>query len=185
MSEQKTLLRFFTVADYEDEERWLRRQHNEGWKLAKMVPPCVYVFERCEPEDVIYRLDYQNNQESGDYFQMYADYGWENCGRCAGWLYFRKSAAQMDGEQDGEIFSDNASRVDMVRHIVRTRMLPLLIIFFAAVLPNFFARNIWSDGFWPRGFALFWDLMFLLYLFLFVHCGLKLRALRRKYSNES
>lgn len=33
MSDRKTLIRFFTIADYEDEEIWLRQQHNCGWKF--------------------------------------------------------------------------------------------------------------------------------------------------------
>ena len=50
---RKTFIRFFTIADYEDEEVWLRRQHQNGWKLVKLIVPCFYIFESCEPEDVI------------------------------------------------------------------------------------------------------------------------------------
>ena len=42
---RKTKIRFFTIADYEDEELWLRRQHQNGWKLVKMTSPCFYTFE--------------------------------------------------------------------------------------------------------------------------------------------
>ena len=82
MSECKTVLRFFTIADYEEEEQWLHQQHSRGWKLVKMIPPCFYRFEKCQPEDVVYRLDYQNGQENGNYFQMFHDYGWEYLGQC-------------------------------------------------------------------------------------------------------
>ena len=180
MSERKTWVRVFTIADYEEEEIWLRRQHKQGWKLVKMTPPCFFLFERCAPEDVIYRLDYQNNKEGGDYFQIFRDYGWEPCGRCMGWLYFRKPAAQADSEQDGELFSDNASRIDMVDHIVKTRTLPLLVIFLCCVIPNFM-RSVRGGGDWSIGFTVFWSVMLLLYLILFLHCGGKLRALREKY----
>ena len=37
-----------------------------------------------------------------------------------GWVF-------VESEEDGEIFSDDASRVELVDHVVRTRMLPLLI----------------------------------------------------------
>ena len=30
---RKTMLRFFTIADYEEEELWLREQHRSGWRL--------------------------------------------------------------------------------------------------------------------------------------------------------
>ena len=64
---RKTVIRFFTIADYEEEEVWLRKQHRSGWKLVKMVPPCVYVFEDYRPEDVIYRLDYKNSKQTEEY----------------------------------------------------------------------------------------------------------------------
>ena len=95
MSETKTMIRFFTIADYEDEEIWLREQHRKGWKLQRMIVPCFYIFEACTPEDVIYRLDYRNNEEDSEYLQLFRDYGWEQFARCMGWLYFRKSASEI------------------------------------------------------------------------------------------
>ena len=143
MSETKTMIRFFTIADYEDEEIWLREQHRKGWKLQRMIVPCFYIFEACTPEDVIYRLDYRNHEEDS--------------------------------------FSDDASRVELVDHVVRTRMLPLLTIFLCCVLPNLF-RSL-DEGF-ATGMTVFFGVMFLLYLYLFIHCGFKLRHLRKKYSRE-
>ena len=181
MSETKTMIRFFTIADYEDEEIWLREQHRKGWKLQRMIVPCFYIFEACTPEDVIYRLDYRNNEEDSEYLQLFRDYGWEQFARCMGWLYFRKSASEIESEEDGEIFSDDASRVELVDHVVRTRMLPLLTIFLCCVLPNLF-RSL-DEGF-ATGMTVFFGVMFLLYLYLFIHCGFKLRHLRKKYSRE-
>jgi hypothetical protein len=107
MNNKKTVIRFFTIADYEDEEIWLHNQHMSGWKLVKMILPCFYIFEKCTPAEVAYRLDYKNNSETSNYFQIFRDYGWECICRCVGWLYFRKPLTEMDSERDGEIFSDN------------------------------------------------------------------------------
>ncbi len=184
MAETKTMLRFFTIADYEEEEIWLREQHSMGWKLAKTTLPCFYTFERCEPEDVIYRLDFKNGEEKGDYFQMYRDYGWEYFDSCAGWLYFRKRAAEATDEADGELFSDGLSKVEMVKNIVRTRMLPILLIFFCCVLPNLINSTrglIPGSGF----FAVFFGLMFALYLELILHCSVKLAKLKKKYQDQA
>lgn len=183
MSGRKTFIRFFTIADYEEEEVWLRKQHKNGWGLLKMIPPCFYVFEKCAPEDVVYRLDYKNNAETGGYFQLFKDYGWEYIGRCLGWLYFRKPSAEMDSEQDGEIFSDNGSKIDMISDLVKTRLLPLLVIFFCCVLPNFIRSVEISDPL-AAAFTVFFAVMTLLYLYLIVHCGLKLRKLREEYKND-
>ncbi len=180
MSERKTWMRFFTIADYEEEEQWLRAQHKSGWKLVKTVLPCFYIFERCTPEDVVYRLDYRNCTENGDYLQIFRDYGWEYFNRCMGWLYFRKPVAETDTEQDSEIFSDDVSRLDMLSHVINTRMLPLVIIFLCCLLPNFLRS---SDEPTSSVFIAFGVLM-LLYLYLFAHCGLKLRRLRKKYGRK-
>ena len=168
MTETKTKIRFFTVADFEEEEAWLREQHNTGWKLAKATLPCFYTFDRCEPEDVIYRLEFKNGEEESDYFQMYRDYGWEYFEHMAGWLYFRKPAAEIETEADGELFSDGLSKVGMVKKIV---------------LPNL-AQSL--RGLFPgSGFlAFFFGLMFGLYLFLFIYCGVKLTRLKKKYEDQ-
>ena len=183
MNSRKTVIRFFTIADYEEEEVWLHNQHKNGWKLLKMIPPCLYIFEKCAPEDVTYRLDYKNNAETGDYFQIFKDYGWEYIGQCVGWLYFRKPSSQTDSEQDGEIFSDNESRIDMINPVVKTRLLPILAIFLCCVLPNFFRSIAISDPL-AAVFTVFFAVMTLFYFYLLIYCSLKLRKLREKYRND-
>lgn len=182
----RTMIRFFTIADYEEEEIWLRKQHQSGLKIVKMIPPCIYIFEECEPKDVIYRLDYKNSEQTEEYMQMLRDFGWEYFANCMGWLYFRKPADEAESEQDGELFSDNASRVDLVSHVVKTRMFPLAIIFLCCVLPNFVRVVTGTDG--STGglhlfFSIFFGFMFILYVFLIVYCGTKLRKIRAKYGN--
>ena len=138
MAEQVTKIAFFTIADFKEEEVWLRERACEGLHLARMVAPCFYIFEKGAPEDVIYRLDFPDNGEDRDYARMLTDFGWENCGRCMGWVYWRRRAAETENEGERELFTDDVGRLDMVKNIVRTRMLPLLLLFFACVLPNLF-----------------------------------------------
>ncbi|MDD6466886.1 MAG: DUF2812 domain-containing protein [Erysipelotrichaceae bacterium] len=183
MNNKKTVIRFFTIADYEEEEVWLHNQHKNGWKLMKMIPPCFFVFEKCTPEDVTYRLDYKNNTETSNYFQIFKDYGWEYIGQCIGWLYFRKSSSEIDSEQEGEIFSDNESRVDMINHVVKTRLLPITIIFLCCVLPNFL-RSITDSDPIATVFTIIFSFLTILYIYLVIYCGLKLRKLKNKYSNN-
>ena len=84
MAERVTKVAFFTIADFKEEEVWLREQSLEGLHLLRMIVPCFYIFEKGEPEDTIYRLDFTNNSDDRDYTRMLEDFGWENCGRCAG-----------------------------------------------------------------------------------------------------
>ncbi len=183
MNDQKTLIRFFTISDYEDEEIWLRSQHQQGWKLVKMIVPCFYIFESCAPEDVVYRLDYKNNSENGDYFQIFQDYGWEYFARCMGWLYFRRPVSETDTKEEEEIFSDDGSRIDMVNHILKTRLLPLVCIFFCCLLPQFLNSMEQSDPF-ADVVTIIFSVLLLIYLYLFAHCGLKLRKLKKKYGRS-
>lgn len=182
MNSRKTVIRFFTIADYEEEEVWLHNQHKNGWKLSKMIPPCFYIFEKCAQEDMAYRLDYKNNTETGDYFATLRDYGWEYIGRCVGWLYFRKPLSETDSEQEGEIFASRESRIDMIDHVVKTRFFPCLIIFLCCLLPTF-SRCIESSDPLATVLTVFFSILTLIYLYLLIHCGVKLGKLREKYTN--
>ncbi len=179
----KTKLHFFTIADYEEEERWLREQHKQGLRLVKLIPPCFYVFEECTPEDVVYRLDYKNGTPSGEYLQMFRDYGWEPCGSCVGWMYFRKPASEMEAENDAEIFSDDSSRVELIQHVMKTRMLPILAIFLLCVVPNWLnclpGVGVTANLF----FGIIFSVLMVLYVFLLLYCGRKLTLLHRKYKH--
>ena len=180
----KTVIRSFTIADFEEEEIWLREKHKSGWKLKKMIPPCEYIFESCEPKDVIYRLDYTNAEKTNDYLQMYKDFGWEYFTECAGWMYFRKPAEKVDSEADGELFSDNTSRSDMVRKIVKTRFLPLTVIFLCCIVPNLFfiIRNGNSiSGILAYFIGGVFSILFVINLVLLIHCSIKLIKIINKY----
>ena len=57
MGKRQTKIRFFTIADYNEEQTWLEEQHENGWKLVKVTAPCFFTFEECVPEEVSYRLE--------------------------------------------------------------------------------------------------------------------------------
>ena len=163
MSETKLKIRFFTIADYIEEEIWLRKMHNEGWKLVKMVPPCFYKFEKCEPEDVIYRLDFKDNTENPDYM-------------CVGWLYFRKSASAAENENEGEIFSDNESRIEVIINVLKKRLLPIAVIFLLIVIPYTLHA---ITGIYSIGYKIFWALIFVLYVLLIFRTVIKFAKLKK------
>lgn len=180
----KVKIHVFSIADYEEEEIWLRKQHQQGLRFVKTVPPCFYIFEECTPEDVVYRLDYQNCSARSDYKQIFEDYGWEYTGNCAGWLYFRKPASEIRQENDGEIFSDDQSKVDMIQLVLKTRMIPLLAVFFCLLIPNCVRASTGSLGNVDIFLTVFFSAMIVLYLYLIIHCGRKLMKLREKYKHE-
>ena len=184
MSEKqlKREFRLFTIAEYEKEEAYLARKHREGWKLVTAAMPGWYTFEECEPEEVIYQLDYNSTQgeEKEQYLQMFADCGWEYVDEMNGWRYFRKPLAQADGDE--AIFSSDASRLELLGRVFRTRMLPVLLLFFCADVPM--VAHALALGFptrpVERGVLLGMMILFLFALWIVLRCGLGLWQLRRR-----
>ena len=135
--ETKKEFRWFSIVDYDKEQEYLRDQHKLGWKFVKVSGFGRYTFEKCEPEDVVYQLDYNSDgaKHKAEYLKMFEDCGWEFLQEYAGFSYFRKSAADMHGDE--EIFCDDESRLAMMGRVYKGRMLPLLVLFFACLLPQF------------------------------------------------
>ena len=133
----KKEFRWFSILEHEKEEEYLRSQHKAGWRFQRVTGFGVYHFVSCEPEDVIYQLDYnkEGSENRDTYIAMFADCGWEFLQEYAGYNYFRKPAAQMHGEE--AIFCDDASRLAMMERVYKGRMVPLLVIFFACLMPQF------------------------------------------------
>ena len=184
MADTVMKLRFWTIADFKEEEVWLREMAKTGLHFKRMIVPCFYFFEKGEPRDVIYRLDFTNNNEGGDYASMLADFGWENCGRCMGWIYWRRNADELADEREGELFSDDESRLALVKKVILTRMLPLMVIFLCCVLPNL-VRALEGQYIEANGFFLwFFGIMAVLYVWLFIHCGGKLRRMQKELAKE-
>ena len=90
MEDKKTAFKFFTIFQYQQEEEFLSSMHAKGWKLTKITFPGFYHFDSCEPQNVTYRLDY--NQEGinnkTDYVQMFSDCGWNYLFDFVGYSYF-------------------------------------------------------------------------------------------------
>jgi hypothetical protein len=186
--DKKILFRVFTISDYEKEEKFLREQHKKGYKFVRFVFPGFYHFVKCEPEDVIYQLDLSDVYESdkSSYLQIFKDAGWHYMFDVMGWSYFRKPAVSDDG--DNSIFSDKESKIALINRVFKTRMLPLLILFFVCIFPQAINQYyLWKSGninmIWATGFLVFYCFVFLLYLYIFIHCGIGLARLRKQYKN--
>lgn len=100
-----------------------------------------------------------------------------------GGLYFRKPLSETESVKDSEIFSDNESRIDMIDHVIKTRLLPVLIIFLCCVLPNLL-KSTEDNELFSAVFTVFFAVMTAIYSYVLIYCGLKLRKLRKKYTND-
>ncbi|MDO4485051.1 MAG: DUF2812 domain-containing protein [Bacillota bacterium] len=174
---------WFALTDYEEEEKFLRKKHNAGYRLVKTTMLGTYYFEKCRPEDVVYKLDFnpQKSEERERYLKMFEDYGWEYIQELNEYSYFRKPA----GPEDDDIFSDNESRLDMAKRIFARKMLPILIIFAALVIPQLMlAAHNSGKNMVGLVILTMWTALFVLYVAVIIHCGMGFRRLGRKYGNK-
>ena len=141
--EKKIVYRIFTIADYEREALYFREMHAKGWKLRKVSYSILlfavkYTFEKCQPEQVSYQLDFypMKKSERASYLQLFKDCGWEHITDFNSFSYFRKAHSEIESDAEFEIYNDAAGRLAMVKRILTMRMLPILLLF-SALLPVF------------------------------------------------
>ncbi len=198
---KKRMFRYFTMVDFEEEEHFLRQQHQQGYRLTKFIPPGFYFFESCKKEDMIYRLDFSDISisEKPAYLQMFRDYGWEYLFSYFGWNYFCRPASST--KENDTIFSDMESKLTLLEKIYHRRLLPIIITIFCTItyqitmLIMLFSR--WADS--GMGFS-WWTFtntgggiyIFLIYmtlmslctfflLWVLFHCWRGFRRLKKKY----
>ena len=138
MMEKKVVYRIATIADYDREALYLRKMHAEGWKLkevtySKLVVAVKYTFEKCQPEQVSYQLDFypMKKSERVSYLQLFKDCGWEHITDFNGFSYFRKAHSEIESDAEFEIYNDVAGKLAVVKRILIMRMLPILLLFLA------------------------------------------------------
>ena len=141
--EKKVVYRICTIADYDIEAFYLREMHAQGWKLRKVSYSILlfavkYTFEKCQPEQVSYQLDFYPMRKSdrASYLQLFKDCGWEHITNFNGFSYFRKAHSEIESDAEFEIYNDAAGKLAMVKRILTRRMLPILLLFLA-LLPVF------------------------------------------------
>ena len=143
MMEKKVVYRISTIADYDREALYLGEMHAKGWKLRKvsysnLVVAVKYTFEKCQPEQVSYQLDFypMKKSERASYLQLFKDCGWEHIIDFNGFSYFRKLYSGVESDAEFEIYNDATGKLAVVKRILIMRMLPILLLFLA-LLPVF------------------------------------------------
>lgn len=170
MKQTKTTFKIFTISDHEKEETYLRNMHKSGWKFVQVRMPGFYLFEQCEPEDVIYQLDYNQDGEKqlNEYKQLFEDCGWEYIQSCVGYSYFRKPVRELKSE-DEAIFNNDGSRTEMLNRVFKGRVFPLCILFLLIIVPGL-VRTV-SEG--VTALSVAYIILLVLYIFIFVSFGVR------------
>ena len=133
--EKKVVYRIATIADYDREALYLRKMHAKGWKLkevtySNLVVAVKYTFEKCQPEQVSYQLDFypMKKSERASYLQLFKDCGWEHITDFNSFSYFRKAHSEIESDAEFEIYNDAAGKLAMVNRILRLRLVPVLLL---------------------------------------------------------
>ena len=155
--EKKVVYRIATIADYDREALYLRKMHAEGWKLkevtySNLVVAVKYTFEKCQPEQVSYQLDFHpmKKSERVSYLQLFKDCGWEHITDFNGFSYFRKLHSGIESDAEFEIYNDAAGKLAVVNRILRLRLVPVLLLlaihipFLLKLLNKSNAYGLWS-----------------------------------------
>lgn len=166
----KKQFKWFTVFEYEKEQNYLREMHKSGWKFVKVTGLGMYHFEKRISQDVVYQLDYNKDglAHKDEYLKMFDDCGWEYIQDFFGYSYFRKVVAE-DGVAE-EIFCDEESRFQMMQRVLKGRMLPLLVIFLAVLLPQFIFNLFSYHNYFV---ATFIGVILVMYISIFTMCFTK------------
>ena len=135
MMEKKIVYRIFTIADYEREALYFREMHAKGWKLREVSYSILlfavkYTFEKCQPEQVSYQLDFypMEKSERSSYLQLFKDCDWEHITDFNSFSYFRKAHSEIESNAEFEIYNDAAGKLAMVNRILRLRLVPVLLL---------------------------------------------------------
>ena len=133
--EKKVVYRISTIADYDKEALYLGEMHAKGWKLkevsySNLVVAVKYTFEKCQPEQVSYQLDFypMKKSERASYLQLFKDCGWEHITDFNSFFYFRKAHSEVESAAEFEIYNDATNKLDMVNRILRLRLVPVLLL---------------------------------------------------------
>jgi len=107
---------FFLVWQEERESRWLKSMSAQGWHL-KQVVVFLYRFEKGEPRDYEYSLDFITGAKADlqEYRGLVEDTGWQYIDNMSGWQYFRIDA---DKAESAEIYTDMDSLKAKYRRVL-------------------------------------------------------------------
>lgn len=155
---EKLVRRFhwFWIWQDTEQEIWLGEMSRQGLHLKALGALGSFLFTKGPAGEYSYRLDYNQNKPSGEYFQIILDAGWEYIGKKGGWHYWRKAIT--DGRVP-ELFTDAESKIQKYQR---------LFTLFATSSPGAAVMYIIGAAFFRRHPGVHPDWFIVLYLGLFM-----------------
>jgi hypothetical protein len=106
--------RWFWAWQDHKQEAWFESMSRKGWHL-KEVDFITYTFERGDPAEYVYRLDYRPDKDDLDFQQFVQEAGWQYIGKTTGWLYFRLPA---QAGQPAELYTDPEGKIARYKRLL-------------------------------------------------------------------
>jgi hypothetical protein len=122
----------------EKEEAWLEDMSARGYHLSRVGLPYTYRFNKGEPRQYTYRMDYMylDKKKTMEYLQVFQDAGWEYLGEMSNWRYWRKPVG---AGETAEIFTDNESKIKKYQRVT-------LFLGFMLLILLMFGINLFSNS---------------------------------------
>jgi hypothetical protein len=171
-----TKRKWFWAWQDEKEEAWLEEMSAEGFHLVSPGFFGRYTFEKGQPKDYVYRLDFVTPSDKAQkevYLQLFADAGWTHLGELGGWQYFRITA---DDHKNHEIFTDAESKIKKYQRLLR-----FLVIFTPIYLSPIYLQNFADETgiWWIDALMILFTLMILLFGFAVIKIISRISELKK------
>jgi len=182
----KRVFKVFQLVDYEKEEKYLSEMHATGWRFVD-TNGYKYTFERCEPENVVYRIYCSNLKEDRENLTtLFRDYGWEYLLSVQSHSYFRRPAEGLSAEEQ-DLFSDTETRMGIVRRMIFAKVGLLVFLLILIIVPNIlrFTGIVrkGSEGKWGVTMLITYSLLLLIYICYISHAIRGYYRLKKKYQS--
>lgn len=175
MKERKYVVRFFGMWNDEKEEQWLQQMAQSGWHLVRAR--LLYVFEKGEPANELYRIDYRYGRRES---REAPPEGWTQISSCFGWRYLRSLRADSP-----DVYPTTSARLDKHLRLLRSYALLCFGTIFSGMhgLLEITGRAQSTAGLLLGrslviGYAALW-------LYIITRAALHVRALRQQAAHEA
>lgn len=129
-----TEYRFFTPADFREEQAYLELKHRQG-KAFVGVHNFKYTFKPASRMEMVYVRDYKEDDIFvDDYIAMYEESGWEFVYRTDEYFYFRTLQDSIVQPEELEIFSTDFDRAQYFGKLHMQWMSDAFVVLLVAVL---------------------------------------------------
>lgn len=146
MSERRTVIRLCTAAAYLCTEEWLRDMSAQGWRLISAPVSWIFVFERTEPADIVWRITEARKEDDPHAIMAIAEEcGWHGCVSVFDRMYTWKPASECDAD---ELRTDDALRMGVntnraYRNAQVVMAIGILYLIPAVLIPDS-ASSVWG-----------------------------------------